>query len=107
MVQKCIKCGEPIARFPLFKYENGKKVVILKNLFKMSWDSIILIVIIVAMVIAYKHDTNVCMEIIKDPVGFCYDSNACKVIEEQPYRTPLAQEILIPLPFKNESRGIP
>jgi hypothetical protein len=98
MVKKCKNCGEPIAEFPLFKMEGEKKVLVWKNLFKMSWDSIILILIITAMVIAYKHDTAVCMQIIKDPVDYCYKSNACKVLEEQQTHIGSARLPLLELP---------
>ena len=77
MVQKCKNCGESIIRFPL---KDNMGNFIWKNLFKMSWDSILLLVIIIAMVTAYKIDTKTCMEIIEDPLGFCESSNACRVL---------------------------
>lgn len=80
MVEKCKNCGNDIIRFPLRDRE-GK--FLWKNLFKISWDSIILIIIIITMILAYQHDTGVCMEIIEDPVRFCDESNACKVLEER------------------------
>ena len=77
MVQKCKNCGEPIVRFPLKDSEGN---FLWKNLFKMSIDSIILVVIVTAMVIAYKHDIGKCKEMIEDPLGYCERTNACKIL---------------------------
>ena len=102
MVQKCKNCGEPIVKYPIYKTVGDKKVLIWKNLFKMSWDSIILIVIVVAMVTAYKHDTETCMEIVENPIKFCNESNACKILEQNRFNIePKPLELL-----KNESWGI-
>ena len=77
MVDKCKNCGNDIIRFPL-KDREGKFII--KNFFKMSWDSIVLIIIIVAMVTAYKYDTGKCEEMIEDPLGYCEDTNACRIL---------------------------
>ncbi len=77
MVEKCKNCGESIIRFPL---KDNMGNFLWKNLFKMSWDSVILIIIITAMVTAYKVDTKTCMEIVEDPLGFCEESNACRIL---------------------------
>jgi hypothetical protein len=63
----------------------------------LSLDSIVLIIIIALMVITYKHDTKVCMEIIKHPLEFCIGSNACKVIEQQQFNIQPTKPI--PNPF--------
>lgn len=84
MVQKCKNCGEPIVRFPL---KDSMGNFLWKNLFKMSWDSILLIVIIAAMVIAYKQDTATCFEIIEDPVRYCEESNACRILINEQVNT--------------------
>jgi len=84
MVEKCKNCGHDIVRFPLKDFE-GK--FIWKNFFKMSWDSIILIIIITAMVLAYRHDTKICMEIIEDPVGYCKSTNACRILINEQVNT--------------------
>ena len=68
MAIKCKNCGEPIARFPL-KDNAGK--ILWKNLFKISWDSVLLFVIIVALIITYKYDIAKCEEMIEDPLGYC------------------------------------
>ena len=102
MVQKCKNCGEPIARFPIFKIVDNKKVLIWKNLFKMSWDSIILVVIVTALIVAYKHDTEICREVLEHPIQFCNESNACKVLDQNRFNIePKPLELL-----KNESWGI-
>jgi len=80
MVEKCKNCGAKIVKFPL-RDNNGK--FIWQNLFKMSMDSVILLLVITAMLVAYKLDTETCMQIVEDPLGYCDKSNACKVLEEQ------------------------
>lgn len=83
MIQKCIKCGEPVAKIPIYTYREGKKVILWKNLFKMSWESIIFLVLITILILAYKHDTNKCMYAIKDPVSYCNQTNACIVLMKE------------------------
>lgn len=80
MVQKCKNCGEKVIRFPL-KDSNGKLVV--KNLFKMDLMSIIWIAVIIILIITYKADIKTCEEITTDPLEYCEESNACKIIEER------------------------
>ena len=77
---RCPNCKEKIARFPI-KDSNGKLIV--KNLFKMDLMSIIWVVVIVTIVITYKADIKQCEEIITDPIGYCEESNACKIIGER------------------------
>lgn len=77
MVQKCKNCGESIAKFPL-RDSTGK--FLWKNLFKMSFDSILLIIIIIAMVVTYKYDMAKCEEMIADPLEYCERTNACKIL---------------------------
>ncbi len=84
---RCPNCKEKVARFPL-KDTNGK--LIKKNLFKMDLMSILWFIVITSLLISYKADTETCREIITDPLGYCEDSNACKIIEERkgnPYGT--------------------
>ena len=76
---RCKNCGEKVARFPL-KDSNGKLIV--KNLFKMDFISIMWFIVIILLVTTYKHDIRECEEIITDPLGYCEESNACKIIEE-------------------------
>lgn len=105
-MKRCIKCGEPIAEIPIYTYREGKKYILWKNLFKMSIESVALIVIVIVMVIAYKYDTAVCRDILEHPIKFCNESNACKVLEERsnPFIT---EPTPILFPFQNESGGIP
>lgn len=86
IVRKCIKCGEPIAKIPITTYQNGRKVILWKNLFKMSIDGIVFFVILIVMILAYRHDTAECREILNNPIGFCNQSNACKVLAEMEQR---------------------
>ncbi|KKN27601.1 hypothetical protein LCGC14_0862880 [marine sediment metagenome] len=77
---RCPNCKEKVVRFPL-KDSNGKLIV--KNLFKMDLMSLIGFIVIIFLVTAYKADTETCREIISDPLKYCKESNACKVIEER------------------------
>jgi len=83
MVAKCDNCGAKIIKFPLWKIEEGKKVFLWKNLFKMSMDSIILLIVLVALITAYKIDTAKCNDMIENPLGYCEETNACKVLMER------------------------
>ena len=89
-MEKCKNCGVSIVRFPL-KDSEGK--ILWKNLFKMSWDSIILVLIIIAMITAYKHDIGKCNEVMEDPIGFCDRSNACYILANELYRDPAGVRI--------------
>lgn len=80
MVQKCKNCGEKVIRFPL-KDSNGNLIV--KNLFKMDLMSIIWIAVIIILIITYKADIKTCEEITTDPLKYCEESNACRIIEER------------------------
>ena len=82
---RCPNCKGKVVRFPL-KDSNGK--FIWKNLFKMDLMSILLIIVIAALLLSYKADTETCREIITDPLGYCEDSNACKIIEERKTMSP-------------------
>ena len=77
---RCKNCGEKVARFPL-KDNNGNIIWI--NLFKMDLMSIIWIIVIILLVTSYKADMETCKEIITDPLKYCKESNACKIIEER------------------------
>ena len=77
---RCPNCKEKVSRFPL-KDNNGKLIV--KNLFKMDLMSILGIIVIIMLVIGYKADIKTCEEIITDPLKYCEESNACKIIEER------------------------
>ncbi len=82
---RCPNCKTKVARFPL-KDSNGKLIV--KNLFKMDLMSILGVIVIVTIVITYKADMKQCEEIITDPLGYCEESNACKIIEERNRENP-------------------
>jgi len=85
---RCKSCGAKVIRFPI-KDSNGN--IIWKNLFKMDLMSIIWMAVIIFLVISYKADIKKCEEIIENPLKYCEESNACKIIEERknlnPYRT--------------------
>ncbi len=85
---RCPNCKEKIARFPI-KDSNGKLIV--KNLFKMDLMSIIWVVVIIVLVTTYKADIEQCEKIVIDPLKYCEESNACKIIAERkgtnPYGT--------------------
>ncbi len=82
---RCPNCKTKVARFPL-KDSNGKLIV--KNLFKMDLMSILWVIVIITIVITYKADMKQCEEIITDPLGYCEESNACKIIEERNRENP-------------------
>ena len=82
---RCKNCGEKVARFPL-KDSNGKLIV--KNLFKIDLMSIIWIIVIIFLVISYKADIKTCEEITTDPLKYCEESNACKIIAERNIENP-------------------
>ena len=92
---RCPNCKTQVARFPI-KDSNGKLIV--KNLFKIDLISIMVFVIIMVLVITYKADIKQCEEIITDPLKYCEESNACKIIEERrsenPYTLVGVDEIL-------------
>ncbi len=77
---RCPNCKEKVVKFPI-KDSEGKLIV--KNLFKMDIMSIILVIVIITMVVTYKVDTKTCREILTNPLVYCVDSNACKIIEER------------------------
>ncbi len=83
---RCPNCKTEVARFPL-KDNDGKLIV--KNLFKMDLISIIWVIVIITLVITYKADIKQCEEIITDTLGYCEDSNACKIIAERKSDSPL------------------
>ncbi len=49
----------------------------------MDLMSIIWLIVIIAVVITYKADTETCKEIITNPLEYCEESKACKIIEER------------------------
>lgn len=57
-----------MAKKPI-KDENGK--IIWKNLIYMDLQSFIFLVIVVILILAYKHDTQVCSAMAKNPTLFC------------------------------------
>lgn len=93
---RCKNCGEKQIRFPIWDGQE-KEVpfswdkIIWKNLFKVDVMSVIWFIVIIFLIISYKADIETCEEIITDPLGYCEESNACKVIEERknmnPFRT--------------------
>jgi hypothetical protein len=80
MVDKCKVCGSKFVRYPL-RDDGGK--IIWKNLFKMDWQSILLIIIIFFMVWSYKHDIAQCEEMIEEPYSYCEKTNCCEIIKQQ------------------------
>lgn len=84
MADKCKNCGAKIIKFPIWKgQDKGEPFswdkLMLINLFKMDFYSIILVIVIIAMVIGYKSDIKQCDQVIHDPCTFCEKSNCCQV----------------------------
>ena len=78
MVDKCRKCGEPTAKFPLLGQpgktfgENYKEGTInWINLFKMDWYSIMLIISIVFIIWSVNEDMTNYKEIIENQCDYC------------------------------------
>ena len=88
---KCKKCGEKIVRFPL-KDEQGNWII--KNFFKMDLMSILFFIVIILLAITYKADIKTCEEIITDPLEYCEESNACKIIEERKSQGPFGIDVI-------------
>ena len=94
MVQKCPNCNAVIVRFPLWKYDGDKKIFLWKNLFKMSIDSIILLVLILFLVWSYQYNTKKCDEMVNDPCGYCERTNCCEYLAEQSLYSPAKEPVL-------------
>ncbi|GAI96356.1 unnamed protein product [marine sediment metagenome] len=54
----------------------------------MDLMSIIWLIVIIALVISYKADIKTCEEITTNPLKYCEESNACKIIEERRSESP-------------------
>lgn len=64
-----------------------------KNLWRIDMMTIVFVVLILIMAVAYKHDTKECFEIIEDPLGYC--EGYCQIIEQQKLQ-PLDFELNLP-----------
>lgn len=98
---RCPNCKEKVARFPL-KDSNGKLIV--KNLFKMDLMSVIWFIVIILLVITYKADIKQCEEMITNPLKYCEESNACKIIEERKSENPYGLIDLENIPDFNNTK---
>ena len=98
---RCPNCKEKVARFPL-KDSNGKLIV--KNLFKMDLMSILWFIVMMLLVISYKSDIATCEEIVTNPLTYCEESNACKIIEERKSESPLGLISIDDIPELNNSK---
>ena len=86
MKERCRTCNAEIIRFPLWKGEGESRKFLWGNLFKMSLDSIVLLLLIVGLIMAYKSDTKKCFEIVENPVGYCRNSGACSIVSQKDLR---------------------
>ena len=77
---KCQKCGTKVVKFPLFEGEGEDRKFLWKNLFKMDWPSFIFLVVVIMMALFYKHDIAACKEMVKDPCGYCKNTNCCEYL---------------------------
>ena len=73
-MDKCKKCGTKLVRYP-FRDEDGK--IIIKNLFKIDLQSLLLIIVVALMVWGYNIDTAKCDDAISNPCKFCDYSRCC------------------------------
>ena len=86
MKERCRTCNAEIIRFPLWKGEGESRKFLWGNLFKMSLDSIVLLLLLVGLIMAYKSDTKKCFEIVENPVGYCRNSGACSIVAQEDLR---------------------
>lgn len=71
MSYKCPFCGK-VPR-PVWDKENKK--VIWKNVFYIDWMMMVIIMCLLFSAWAYKHDTEKCREMMKDPYNFIKENN--------------------------------
>ncbi len=95
---RCPNCKTKVVRFPL-KDANGKLIV--KNLFKIDLMSLIGFIVIILLVTSYKADIATCRVIVSDPLGYCENSNACKVIAERKAENPYGGIVMDNIPDFN------
>jgi hypothetical protein len=69
---KCPYCNK--APYP-YKDEQGN--IIWKNLFRMDFMSIALLIIVLLLILGYKADMAKCDDAIKYPCTFCEKTNCC------------------------------
>jgi len=98
----CPNCGTKIVRFPI-KDEEGK--IIWKNLFKMDLKSIIFLISIVAILLSVWVDMINYRNILRDPVKYCEESNACEHLEVLPIQKEIQKDKPIYTPIENEPSG--
>ncbi len=105
---KCKSCGAKVIKFPMWEgQEQGDPFswnrIKWLNLFKMDFMSIVFIVFIIVLAISYKMDISKCEEMITDPLTYCKESNACKVIEEMKEANPYGTVDINNIPKFNAS----
>lgn len=88
MVQRCKNCGEKIIKFPIWKGQRQGEPfswdkILWLNLIKVDMMSIIWFAVIIFLIVSYKVDIDKCEEMIEDPLKYCEESNACKILEER------------------------
>jgi len=54
-----------------YPYKDDEGNIIWKNLFKMDKMSVIFLIIVVLLIVAFKYDTGKCQEIYEKPYSFC------------------------------------
>lgn len=75
MPTKCPNCGKP--PYPI-KDEQGK--IIYKNLLKMDWLTLIMVIMIIFSAYAYNHDTAECRKLISDPCHYIDNQQCLNII---------------------------
>jgi len=92
---KCKNCGEKIVKFPIkkqtdktFKQNFEEGTINWLNFFKMDFMSIMWFIVIILLITTYRIDTETCREIVTNPLTYCEESNACKIIEERKTESP-------------------
>jgi len=108
---RCPNCKEKVARFPIKKqpektfqqnFEEG--TINWLNLFKIDLMSIIWMAVIIFLIIAYKADIEQCEEIVTNPLEYCEESNACKIIEERRETNPYGIIDIKDIPEINDTK---
>ena len=105
---KCKNCGEKIIRFPIWEGQEKEVPFSLDkvrwlNLFKIDLYSLMWLAVLIFLILAYKADIGKCEEMITDPLKYCEESNACKIIEERRSENPFGIIDVSEIPEINES----
>ena len=95
MVQRCAKCGNPTAKYPIrgqpdktFVDNIKEGTIIWGNVFRIDWFSLFIIITILFIAWSYSHDTEECRQLItqisNEGCSFCTERTNCCSITDEP-----------------------